>query len=337
MTPAETVIDSAGAVQGGSARFLRELKLYLGQKAPANITLLGDNRQLSSSWLIQREVVARSATRRISLNNVGFANPRGTNITLLRNILQFATLEEMQHLGFTPSRRLKLQTPIVRTLARASEVLVVPCTRMAEQVRRISPTLNEKLTVRFHPVAKPAWAGEAPSHPRDVLVPIVPQPYKNLDQHLPEFLKATDEMEGEPVRLIVPSSPEALPRLAEHPRVEFIGPQRSSDLEAWWRRCGAIFFPVEFESFGYALAESRVYGRNVIAQDTAQNREIAGHALQPYRRNDRSSLTAAVTASVQQVPKPDSGPFDPDEYFAWLLGGASETSSESTISKEKSK
>jgi len=317
-----TVIDAAGAVGGGSARFLRELKRYLEDTAPANVTLLGDDRQLSVPWLLQRELAAASATRRISLNNVGFANPAGRNITLLRNILQFATSEEMDQLGFTPSRRLRLQTPVVRSLARASDVLVVPCTRMAEQVRTISPSLAGRLTVRFHPVAQPAWAGEAPERPRDVLVPIVPQPYKNLDQHLPEFLAATEGIEGEPVRLIVPAGPEALPMLREHPRVEFIGAQTSAELERWWRRSGAVFFPVEFESFGYALAESRVYGRNVIAQDTAQNHEIAGRALRPYRRHDQASLENAVVEAIHSVPDPDPAPFDPEQYFAWLLAGA---------------
>ncbi|REE03778.1 glycosyltransferase [Citricoccus muralis] len=335
MTRSSTVIDSAGAIGGGSARFLRELKRFLVQEQPEDVMLLGDDRQLSPGWLLRREAIAASAAQRISLNNVGFAMPRGHNITLLRNILQFATQQDMDQLGFSPSRRLRLQTPVVRTLAKASDVLVVPCTRMADQVRRISPALDRKLTVRFHPVAKPSWAGEAPEQPRDVLVPIVPQPYKNLDQHLPEFLNATDEIDGEPIRLIVPSTPDALSVVAGHPRVVFIGPQTSSQLETWWRRCGAVFFPVAFESFGYALAESRVYGRAVIAQDTAQNHEIAGRALRPYRRGDTASLKTAVTEALQRVPDPDAGPFDPTNYFQWLLNGA-EAAGQQMNSKETS-
>jgi hypothetical protein len=316
----QIVADVAGAVGGGAARLLRELKKYLPD-SDRNISLIGEGRRLTPGWLAQRELIAPRAELHLSLNNAGFITPFGSNITLLRNVLHFATNADLDRIGFRPSRELRLQTPLVRLLARQSEALVVPCTKMGEQVADVAPYLADRLTVRFHPVAKPTWAGEQPENSRDVLVPIVPQPYKNLDQHLPEFLAASEKIAGGPVRLIVPAKPETLPDLASHPRVKFIGQQTSEALDSWWRRCGAIFFPVEFESFGYALAESRVYGRSIIAQDTKQNREIAGAAIRPYRRQDAGSLHSAIEEAVNSVPTPDPDPFDPTAYFNWLFAG----------------
>lgn len=313
------VIDCAGAMVGGAARFLRELQTYLAQQRDADITLVGLGRQLTPQWLIQRELNAATASRRISLNNVGFMNPRGKNVTLLRNILQFAREDDYQRLRFVPSRRLRTQTPVVRTLAKASRTLVVPCTRMAEQVANISPALRESLVVRFHPITQPSWAGTPPKNPRSVLLPVVPSPYKHLDEHIPEFLASAKDIPGEPIRLVVPTTPLELPALASHPQIHFIGPQSSEALEEWWRDCGAVFFPTEFEAFGYPLAEGRVYGRNVIAQDTAQNHEIAGPALRAYVRHDGPSLRTAIEAAVSDVPEPDPAPFNPQNYFQWLL------------------
>lgn len=320
--PAERiVIDCAGAMKGGAARFLRELQTYLAAVAPSNVELIGLGKQLTPQWLIQRELIASTAKRRISLNNAGFVNPRGENITLLRNILQFATENDLKELAFTPPRRLRKQIPVVRALARASETLVVPCTRMAEQVAAVSPPLTQKLTVRFHPVSQPAWAGTTPKNPSDILLPIVPSPYKNLDEHISEFLDASEELSDEPVRLIVPSTPDSFPQLALHPRIKFIGPHTSEELDSWWHACSAVFFPVEFEAFGYALAESRVYGRSIVAQNTTQNREIAGSAIQAYTRHKKRSLTSAIRIALQASPVPDPEPFDPVHYFSWLLNG----------------
>jgi hypothetical protein len=313
------VIDCAGAVEGGAARFLRELKLYLSTTRAANIRLIGEGQKLTSKWLIKRETIAASAKRRIALNNAGFVNPKGRNITLLRNILQFATSRDINELRFTPSLRLRAQTPVVRTLARASSALVVPCSRMAEQVQTVSPHLADRLVVRFHPVSQPYWAGEPPANPRNVLLPIVPAPYKNLDSHLADFLRASRNIPGAPINILIPSSPSIFPQFEAHPRVQFIGPQPSVRLEEWWRSSGAVFFPTTFEAFGYALAEGRVYGRRVIGQNTQQNQEIAGQALSPYELDDEQSLRNAIGEAVNSVAESEPEPFDPNEYFSWLF------------------
>ncbi|MDN6149292.1 MAG: hypothetical protein L0I94_10765 [Yaniella sp.] len=313
------VVDCAGAVKGGAARLLREVQAYLSETRPSNVELIGVGQRLTSKWLIQREILAASAKRRISLNNAGFLNPRGENVTLLHNILQFATAEDLEKLSFERSRRLKVQTPIIRALAKSSKTLVVPCTRMAQQVEMVTPGLKDKLVVRFHPISKPNWAGTPPKRPRDILLPIVPAPYKNLDQHLPEFLEASEGLPGGPVRLIVPSEPDSFPELASHPRVKFIGLQSSEELDLWWRDSGAVFFPTEFEAFGFPLAEAQVYGRSAIAQDTDQNRELAGHSLHPYDRHSHNSLRNAIETATIVVPIPDPDPFIPSSYFEWLL------------------
>lgn len=315
-------VDCAGAVKGGAARFLRELQSYLSLLDRPDVQLLGLGEHLSPSWLVRREFQARSSSRRIALNNAGFINPAGERITLLRNILQFATTADLERLKFTPSRRLAAQTPIVRALARSSDVLVVPCTRMADQVENVAPYLQGKITVRFHPVSRPSWVGVEPFTPYDVLLPIVPSPYKNLSLHVSEFLQETSELGNLSIRLVIPAEPDTLPSLQGHPRLKFIGPQTSEKLEDWWKSCSAVFFPVEFESFGYPLAEARVYGRHIVAQDTQQNHEIAAGALVPYKRGQRGSLRTAVIQATSSVPTSDAGPFDPVKYFDWLLAGA---------------
>lgn len=319
---ARVVIDCAGAKKGGAARFLRELRTYLAEYAPLNVELIGLGKQLTPQWLVQREVLASTAKRRISLNNAGFLNPKGENITLLRNILQFATEDDFNKLMFTPPRRLRKQIPVVRSLAKTSKTLVVPSTRMAKQIAAVTPSLSQKLTVRFHPVSQPSWAGTPANNHREILLPVVPSPYKNLQQHISEFIDASEESSDQAVRLVVPSFPEEFPQLAAHPRLKFIGPRTSEELDFWWRTCGAVFFPVEFEAFGYALAEARVYGRSIIAQNTLQNREIAAGALHPYTRHSEGSLALAIQSALQACHTPDPEPFDPADYFFWLINGA---------------
>lgn len=94
------VVDCAGAVEGGAARLLREMQTYLAEARLPHVELIGAGQQLTSQWLVKREFLAVSANRRISLNNAGFVNPSGTNVTLLRNILHFATADDLKKTGF---------------------------------------------------------------------------------------------------------------------------------------------------------------------------------------------------------------------------------------------
>lgn len=78
--------------------------------------------------------------------------------------------------------------------------------------------------------------------------------------------------------------------------------------------------PPGLESFGFPLAEARVNGQPVIAQDTEQNREIAGPALCAFTIGDADSLRHATELALKGGNTPDTEPFDPDSYFNWLLG-----------------
>ena len=91
----EVVIDCAGAVMGGAARYLKELDVWLERRqgAPA---VIGRNRRLTARWLLERERLVPKFARRIALNNVGFFRRGGPRVVLLRNALHFATEEELR-------------------------------------------------------------------------------------------------------------------------------------------------------------------------------------------------------------------------------------------------
>ena len=108
--------------------------------------------------------------------------------------------------------------------------------------------------------------------------------------------------------------------LAANPRLRFVGPLGPDQVNKLRARSRAIYFPTGLESFGWPLAEARVYGQPVIARDTAQNREIAGPALRGFIPGDLDSLREATTSALAARISPDPAPFDPDAYFDWLLG-----------------
>jgi hypothetical protein len=54
---------------------------------------------------------------------------------------------------------------------------------------------------------------------------------------------------------------------------------------------------------------------------TTQNREIAGPALCGYTAGDPESLRHATETALSAKLEPDPGPFVPDAYFDWMLGG----------------
>ena len=62
----------------------------------------------------------------------------------------------------------------------------------------------------------------------------------------------------------------------------------------------------------------------MIAQDTAQNREIAGPALCGYALGDPGSLRQATETALAAQVAPDPGPFDPDALRRLAGGGSGE-------------
>jgi Glycosyl transferases group 1 len=316
---ATKVIDVAGGPTGGAARFRDELYRYLTKIDRQDVKIIGDKRRIDPAWLVRREVLAPLRGRRIATNNVGFFSPGGSRWTLLRNALHFLTDEEESRLH--PSLRAinHRKTAIVRLAARRADVLVVPCTAMAERVIRALPDVRNRVVVRFHPVS----ACLIPENPRgtSILCPVLFEPYKHMTDRLSEFVTAVHGHIDPSIKLQVTAEPSEVPLiLADNPRIDLVGRLNQSDIRRLWGSSRAIFFPSGLESFGYPLAEARVSGQPIIARDTAQNQEIAGPALCGFKLGDPQSLLEATVRAVTTQVTPDASPFDPDSYFTWLLG-----------------
>jgi glycosyltransferase involved in cell wall biosynthesis len=207
----------------------------------------------------------------------------------------------------------------VHRAARRSEVLIAPCTAMAERIAATLPDVANRLVVRMHPVS----ANPVPGRPDGqlILCPVIFESYKYMPQRLTEWLAAVDHSLDPSVRMLVTASPAEVPAsLAASPRLDFVGYLQHADMEHLWARSQAIFFPPGLESFGCPLAEARVNGQPVIARDTPQNREIAGPALCGFTVGDRDSLRHATEIALTRKVSPDPAPFDPDAYFGWMLG-----------------
>jgi glycosyltransferase involved in cell wall biosynthesis len=310
------VVDIAGAQMGGAARFAGELDRYLARTGRRDIQVIGGAQRVAPGWLMRRETVGRSAVRRVAVNNISFVGPARERWALLRNALHFLTLAETEELEPATRAQLRREAAIVRLAARRADVIVVPCTAMAERVSRIVPGVQRRLIVRAHPVS----ADSVALRRRDpaILCPVLFSHYKRMDERLTELLDAIGDR---PVRVRVTADPTDLPTsLAEDRRIELLGRLEPGELRDWWARSRAIYFPTGLESFGYPLAEARVSGQPVIARETAQNAEIAGPALCGYELGDRDSLRHAVERALTADVAPDPAPFDPDAYFAFVLG-----------------
>lgn len=326
MTAAVT-IDIAGAQVGGAARYGAEVYGYLRRTAREDVKVIGRRRRLSPAWLAVREAAAGRRGRRVALNNVGFLTPGGERWTLVANALHF--LSDAELAAQTPAVRTGLarQTPVVHRAARRSDVLVAPCTAMAERIRAALPDVVDRVVVRMHPVSvSPVSAGPVPRHSGGarILCPVLFAPYKNMPARLAEWLAAVDHALDPSVRLTVTADAAEVPAaLAASPRLDLVGRLDVAAMRALWAQSQAAYFPTGLESFGYPLAEARVNGQPVIALDTPQNREIAGPALCGYAAADPDSLRHATETALSMTLEPDPGPFDPDAYFDWLLGGRS--------------
>jgi hypothetical protein len=276
-------------------------------------------RRLGPAWLIGREATAARKSRRIALNNVGFFTPGGERWTLLANALHFLT--EAEAAGLDPALRAMAaqQAMVVHRAARRSDILIAPCTSMAERVADTLPDVAKRLVVRMHPVS----ANPVPGQPDGqlILCPVVFESYKHMTQRLTEWLAAVEHSMDISVRMFVTASPAEVPvSLAASPRLHFVGRLNHAELCRLWARSRAVYFPPGLEAFGFPLAEARVNGQPVIARDTAQNREIAGPALCGYSVGDPGSLRQATEVALTRKVAPDPAPFNPDAYFEWMLG-----------------
>jgi hypothetical protein len=317
---ASVTIDLAGSQMGGAARYRNELDGYLERRARGDVKVIGTHRRLTPAWLAAREASAARRGRRIALNNVGFLTPGGERWTLLANALHFLGPAELAALEPRLRASMARQAPIVHGAARRSDVLVAPCTAMAERITAVLPGVAGRLVVRMHPMS----AGVIGGPPGDSLIfcPVLFAPYKRMPERIAEWLAAVDGELDDSVRLVVTASATEVPgALAASPRLRFAGRLSVDRTRQLWARCLAAYFPTGLESFGYPLAEARALGRPVIARDTWQNREIAGAALCGYTLGDGDSLRRATERALTLRVAADPVTFDPDAYFDWMLGG----------------
>jgi hypothetical protein len=316
---ATVTVDVAGGPMGGAARFRVELYNYLERTGRRDVGVIGTERRLDPTWLVRRELVGHGRFRRVALNNVGFVTPGGERWTLLGNALHFLTESEISNLDPSLYPVAKRKASIVRMAARRSDVLIAPCSAMAERVAHILPDIKNRLVVRMHPVS--ASVVTRRNSDRIILCPIIFELYKHMSARLSEWLTATQGYIDPSVKMLVTASPAEVPiSLAQSPRLDFIGRIGHAELSRIWSRSRAIYFPTGLESFGFPLAEARVNGQPVIARDTEQNREIAGPALYGFTPGNPDSLREATERALTANVVPQPGPFDPVAYFNWMLG-----------------
>jgi glycosyltransferase involved in cell wall biosynthesis len=321
---ATVTVDVAGAQMGGAARFASELRGYLARTGRRDVRVIGSARRVDPRWLLQRELSAPGGARRVAVNNVSFVAPGTERWALLRNALHFLTAAEAA--GLDPRLRASVgrEAAVVRLCARRADLIVVPCTAMADRVTQAMPAARRRVLVRPHPVSPdPVSADPDSARQRDaaIVCPVLFAPYKQMGERLAELLAAVGQCGHPGVRVrVTAAAAEVPPGLAADPRLEFLGRLDQRELGRVQARSRAIYFPTGLESFGYPLAEARAGGRPVIARDTPQNREIAGAALCGFRPGDPESLRSAVALALTKTVTPDPGPFDPDAYFDWMLG-----------------
>jgi hypothetical protein len=312
-------VDLAGGQLGGAARYRDEFFDYLERRARQDVKLIGTHRRLGPAWLAAREATAVRRGRRIALNNVGFFTSGGERWTLLTNALYFLAGEEAAALDPGLRAAMARQAKIVHCAARRSDVLIAPCTAMAERITAALPDVADRLVVRMHPIS--ARTLSRPPQDAPILCPVLFAPYKQMPERIAEWLTAVDDVLDESVRLIVTAGHTEVPAtLAASPRLRFVGRLSVAQTRNLWLRSRAVYFPTGLESFGCPLAEARTNGWPVIARDTTQNREIAGAALCGYTLGDPDSLRHATEMAMATRVDPDPGPFDPDAYFDWMLG-----------------
>ena len=183
-------VDIAGGNIGGAGRYRTELCGYLERRARNDIKLIGTRRHLSAAWLALREASAVRRSRRIALNNVGFLTPGGERWTLLTNALHFLAGGELAALEPGLRAAMSRQAGIVHRAASRSDVLVAPCTAMAERIAGVLPDVADRLVVRMHPVSPAAAAPQRTGSL--ILCPVLFAPYKRMADRIDEWLAAVE-------------------------------------------------------------------------------------------------------------------------------------------------
>jgi hypothetical protein len=309
---ASIIVDTAGARIGGARRFMDELDAYLLESARQDITLIGAERSLTSSWMIARERKAgRRLARVVALNNVSFAIAGRERVVLLRNALHFPYPGERFNLPPKAALRRQAQAAVIRGVVHRADVVVVPTSGMASRVKHHLPQLDSRIRVRPHPVS--ARQSDARRVPGRVVCPVVFAPYKSMGARL-NLLAEAAAITGADTELVVTATAEQLKSHRVTSQAwRAVGQLTTAEINDLLASASVIYYPTEIESFGYPLAEARVNRQPVLALDNEQNREVAGSALVPFDP-DVASLAQALSASMHHVV-PAASAAGRDAYF----------------------
>ena len=153
---------------GGAARYAAELEGYLARTGRAGRAghRRGAARRAQRGWCAGRSRSRRRAAGSPSTTSASSA-PGGPRWALLRNALHFLTDAEADGLDRALRASVRREAVVVRLAARRADVLVVPCTAMAERVTRALPAARSRIVVRAHPVSAGAVPAARPrcGHP----------------------------------------------------------------------------------------------------------------------------------------------------------------------------
>lgn len=317
------VVDQAGSPDGGAGRLRSELVSYVRTNPRSDCEVIGLHTYLTPGWLVEREKLAFHASRKVALNNASFFLPNGYKTVLLQNVIHFSSTDERHAIGYRkPSARIRAQIPIIRAGARFADRIIVPSSEMRRRVLEVMPSTRGRIDVRFLPLTRPAWAGAKPDGCPIILLPQAPQPYKPLDFHIGRLVEAL-KVANLAATIVCTSTPEELPHSATIPNVKLVGRLSHRELDTWYGRAQAVYFPTTYESFGYPVAEARAGGRWLIGQNTEQNREIAGNSLLGFDVANLDSLAESVSRIGDPQPQPHPEPFDPVRFFDDVIFGNS--------------
>ena len=188
-------VDLAGAHMGGAARYAGELRGVPGPQSA---------RRTSSPADASRPGVLSRGSRS------GQATGRGQQRKLHRPG-RGALGTAAQCLAFSKRGRRSLpsslahrqstgrKSMIVRLTARRADVLVAPCSAMADRIIRTLPDVRSRIVVRPHP--SPAHT-ISPAPPGDIILcPVIFESYKRMTEHISGFLMAVDKHVDPAVRL----------------------------------------------------------------------------------------------------------------------------------------
>lgn len=311
-----TVIDVAGALMGGAARYLTALDGFLQQSVDArDVRVIGRGRRLGATWLLRRETARLRASRMVASNNIAFVSGR-PSVVVLRNALHFLTAQETSDVGLGSSR-VTATAWLVRCRLRHADAIVVPSRSMRERVLHRCPEVAERTVVLNHPVAALGTRARQAHDRFRLLCPVLDAPYKSLSGRL--ALLASEVARSDQFELRVTAEPDRV--FAAHGVVS-LGALGPTALEHELSCADAIVFPLTLESFGYPMAEGRLRRIPVIAPSGDLSTEIAGDAHVPCDFDDVDSIRRALgTASELALPPLPANPFDPRAYFTRLLWG----------------